>query len=106
VNWHWLGRVLGEFAGGEPVRAKATVRLFPEARGKGQPAVAIDEDSQPRITGRWSRYGTGTEAVQIRAAVFRDGYQVVLATALRHIDEKSMSGLVGKEPEAKDFASG
>ena len=104
MHRHRLGGVLLKLGSRQAVGAQAAIGLFPERRGEGQPAGAVDDHAQRRIAGRRSVHCAGAQMVEISAAVFGDADHVAAAAALRDVDEKAVAGLLRQKAKADDLA--
>ena len=104
MHRHRLRGILLKLGTWQAIDAQAAIGLFPERRGEGQPAGAVDDDPERRVAGRRSIHRAGAEMVEVISPVLGDADHVAAAAARGDVDEKSVAGFLRQKAEADDLA--
>jgi hypothetical protein len=94
MHGHGLGGVFLELGNGKPVGTQAAVGFLPKGRSEGQPACAIDNDSQRWGCERRGIHGANAEMIEIGASMLGDTNHVAGGAALGDIDEEPVAGFL------------
>lgn len=100
------GRILRKPGYRQAVGTQAAVGFFPKCRGERQPAVAVDNDAQRRIVGRWLGNRACAEMIELIAPVLGDADPVVARATLGNVNQEPVAGFLGQKTQSDNFAGG